>query len=79
MTAREQDRARAAGHGVIRFTGLIAVTVTDYEQLETACAELQADASAAGIEVRRMWGGMDAGFAAAALPLAIGLPERRIF
>ncbi|MCX5278076.1 SCO6880 family protein [Streptomyces virginiae] len=79
VTAREQDRARAAGHGVARFTGLIAVTVTDYEQLETACAELQADASAAGIEVRRMWGGMDAGFAAAALPLAVGLPERRIF
>ncbi|MET9933808.1 MULTISPECIES: SCO6880 family protein [unclassified Streptomyces] len=78
-TAREQDRARAAGHGVARFTGLIAVTVTDYEQLETACAELQADASAAGIVVRRMWGGMDAGFAAAALPLAIGLPERRVF
>lgn len=79
VTARDQDRARAAGHGVVRFTGMIAVTVTDYDQLETACAELQADASAAGIEVRRMWGAMDAGFAAAALPLAVGLPERRVF
>ena len=77
--AQQQDMARAAGHGVIRFTGLLAVTVTDYEQLETACAELQADASAAGISVRRMWGAMDAGFAASALPLAIGLPDRRLF
>ncbi|MEV0780522.1 SCO6880 family protein [Streptomyces sp. NPDC050428] len=76
--ARTQDHARAAGQGVVRMTGLLAVTVTDLGELETACAELQADAAAAGLELRRMWGAQDVGFAAAALPLAQGLPDRRV-
>lgn len=75
--ALDQDVARAAGHGIVRFTGLVAVTVTDPAQLETACAELQQDGAAAGLELRRLWGAQDAGFAAAALPLGQGLPERR--
>ncbi|MFD4322253.1 SCO6880 family protein [Streptomyces sp. NPDC058548] len=78
MTARAQDVARASGHGVVRLTALIAVTVTDLEQLETACAELQADASSAGLEVRRVWGAQDDAFAVAALPLGQGLPDRRV-
>ncbi|WP_344267137.1 SCO6880 family protein [Streptomyces sodiiphilus] len=77
QTAREQDIARASGEGVVRMTVMLAVTVTDQEQLETACAELQADAAGAGLEIRRMWGAQDSGFAAAALPLALGLPDRR--
>ncbi|MEU1826660.1 SCO6880 family protein [Streptomyces abikoensis] len=75
--ALEQDMARASGHGIVRFTGLVTVTVTDPEELETACAELQQDGAAAGLELRRMWGAQDAGFAAAALPLGQGLPARR--
>ncbi|MER5780307.1 SCO6880 family protein [Streptomyces mobaraensis] len=78
MTARAQDVARASGHGVVRLTCLIAVTVTSLDQLETACAELQADASDAGLEIRRVWGAQDAAFAVAALPLGQGLPERRV-
>ncbi|MGW1819083.1 SCO6880 family protein [Streptomyces sp. NPDC002125] len=78
MTARAQDVARASGHGVVRLTALIAVTVTDLEQLETACAELQADASSAGLEIRRVWGAQDDAFAVAALPLGQGLPDRRV-
>ncbi|MFI8944153.1 SCO6880 family protein [Streptomyces syringium] len=78
MTARAQDVARASGHGVVRFTCLLAVTVTDLDQLETACAELQADASSAGLELRRAWGAQDSAFAAAALPLGQGLTERRV-
>jgi len=78
MTARAQDVARASGHGVVRLTGLLAVTVTNLEELETACAELQADASAAGLELRRVWGAQDDAFAASALPLAQGLPDRRV-
>ncbi|MFJ2817137.1 SCO6880 family protein [Streptomyces sp. NPDC087294] len=78
MTARAQDAARASGHGVVRLTALIAVTVTDLEQLETACAELQADASSAGLEIRRAWGAQDDAFTIAALPLGQGLPDRRV-
>ncbi|MEU2725838.1 SCO6880 family protein [Streptomyces smyrnaeus] len=78
ITARAQDIARAAGHGVVRLTALVAVTVTDLEQLEIACADLQADASAAGLELRRVWGAQDDAFAASALPLAQGLPDRRV-
>ncbi|MFJ4343021.1 SCO6880 family protein [Streptomyces sp. NPDC088915] len=77
-TARAQDAARASGHGVVRLTALIAVTVTDLEQLETACAELQADASSAGLEIRRVWGAQDDAFTVAALPLGQGLPDRRV-
>ncbi|MGW9436714.1 SCO6880 family protein [Streptomyces sp. NPDC055607] len=77
-TARAQDAARASGHGVVRLTALIAVTVTDLEQLETACSELQADASSAGLEIRRVWGAQDDAFTVAALPLGQGLPDRRV-
>ncbi|MFD9033295.1 SCO6880 family protein [Streptomyces sp. NPDC059567] len=77
-TARRQDMARAAGQGVMRMTAVLAVTVTDVGELETACAELTADASAAGLELRRMWGSQDVGFAIAALPLGQGLPDRRV-
>lgn len=76
--AREQDRARAAGRGVVRTTAVLAVTVTDLGELETACAELQADAAASGLELRRMWGAQDVGFASACLPLGQGLPDRRV-
>lgn len=75
--ALEQDVARAAGHGIVRFTGLVTVTVTDESDLETACAELQQDGAAAGLELRRLWGAQDAGFAAGALPLGQGLTPRR--
>ncbi|MFC9498416.1 SCO6880 family protein [Streptomyces sp. NPDC056982] len=76
--ARAQDMARASGQGVVRLTAVLAVTVTDLGELETACAELQADAAASGLELRRMWGTQDVGFAAAALPLGQGLPDRRM-
>ncbi|MYZ33636.1 MULTISPECIES: SCO6880 family protein [unclassified Streptomyces] len=76
--ARAQDAARAAGQGVVRMTAVLAVTVTDPGELETACAELQADAAASGLELRRMWGAQDVGFAAGALPLGQGLPDRRM-
>ncbi|WP_406475695.1 PrgI family protein [Streptomyces sp. NBC_01615] len=78
LIARAQDAARASGQGVVRLTAVLAVTVTDLGELETACAELQADAAASGLELRRMWGAQDVGFAAAALPLGQGLPERRV-
>lgn len=75
--ARGQDAERAAGHGLVRFTGYVTVTVTDPRQLEDACAALEADGAAAGIELRRMWFAQDLGFAMGALPLALGLPRKR--
>ena len=75
--ARSQDVERAAGHGLARFTGYVTVTVTDLGDLEDACAELEADAASARIELRRMWLTQDAAFAMSALPLGFGLPRRR--
>ena len=75
--AASQDAERAAGHGLVRFTGYATVTVTDPAGLEDACAALEADAAAARIELRRMWFCQDSGFALGALPLGLGLPRKR--
>jgi type VII ESX secretion system EccE translocon-like protein len=75
--ADEQDAERAAGHGLVRFSGYVSVTVTDAGDLPDALATLEADAAAARIEIRRMWGAQDVGFALAALPAGLGLPKRR--
>jgi len=76
--ADAQDRARAAGHGLLRFAALVTVTVTDPEQLEAACADVQADAAASRLELRRLYGAQDSGFAACVLPLGQGLRARRV-
>ncbi len=76
VKARTQDAERAAGHGLVRFTAYLTVT-TDPASAEDACAALEADAAAARIEIRRIWGAQDIGFAAGALPLGTGLPKRR--
>jgi hypothetical protein len=75
--ADEQDAERAAGHGLVRFSGYVTVTVTDSGELADAVAGLEADAAAARIEIRRLWGAQDVGFALAALPAGLGLPRRR--
>jgi hypothetical protein len=75
--ATSQDAERAAGHGLVRFTGYATVTVTDPAALDDACAALEADAAAAQVELRRLWFSQDAGFACGALPLGLGLPRRR--
>jgi hypothetical protein len=75
--ADEQDAERAAGHGLVRFAGYVSVTVTAGADLADAMAGLEADAAAARIEIRRMFGAQDVGFALAALPAGLGLPRRR--
>lgn len=75
--ADEQDAERAAGHGLVRFCGYVVVTVTGGGDIADAMASLEADAAAARIEIRRMWGAQDVGFALAALPAGLGLPRRR--
>lgn len=74
--ALHQDAERAAGHGLVRFTAYLTVTVTNPERLADACAALEADAAQARIEIRRMWFAQDTGFAMT-LPLGMGLPKRR--
>ncbi len=75
--AQEQDAERAAGHGLVRFSGYVCVTVTGDADIAEAMASLEADAAAARIEIRRVWGAQDVGFALAALPAGLGLPQRR--
>jgi hypothetical protein len=75
--ANAQDAERVAGHGLVRFSAFATVTVTDPNQLDDACATLEADASEANVEIRRMWMAQDTGFAVAALPLGGGLPRKR--
>lgn len=75
--ARAQDRERAAGHGLVRFTAYATVTVTDLDDLEDACAALESSAAQARIELRRMWMAQDVGFALGTLPLGMGLPKKR--
>jgi hypothetical protein len=74
--AAAQDREHAAGHGLARFTGYLTITVTDESELPEACAHAEADAALAGIELRRMYGAQDVGFALS-LPVGLGLPTRR--
>ena len=62
---------------LVRFTGYVSVTVTDPGELADALTALEADAATARIEIRRMWGAQDVGFALAALPAGLGLPRRR--
>jgi hypothetical protein len=75
--ADAQDAERAAGHGLVRFTGYVSVTVTEPSELADAVTALETDAASARIEVRRMWGAQDVGFALATLPAGLGLPRRR--
>ncbi|WP_245541671.1 SCO6880 family protein [Sporichthya polymorpha] len=63
LTRREQDLV--AGHGDLRFTGLLTVSATTPEELTAACE--------AGCDLRRLVGQQVAAFAAAALPFARGL------
>ncbi len=58
-----------AGHGILRTTGLIAVSGPDPEDLERAVSIIEQAAIQVSCETRRLWGQQAQGFAAAALPL----------
>ncbi|MBR7827555.1 PrgI family protein [Actinospica sp. MGRD01-02] len=74
--ADAQDLAHATGSGLARFTGYLTVTVVDPTELADACAQAEAGAALVGIELRRMYGAQDTGFAMT-LPVGLGLPVRR--
>ncbi|ADD45066.1 PrgI family protein [Stackebrandtia nassauensis] len=75
--AEAQDSERAAGHGLVRATGYITVTVTDPSDLDDACAAVEADAASARVELHRMWFAADIGFSCSVLPLGYGIPKKR--
>lgn len=62
-----------AGHGDLRFTGLVTVSATSQTELEDRCAALETAAAQAMCEVRRLVGQQGIAFLAAALPLARGV------
>jgi len=57
-----------AGHGILRTTGLIAVSAQDPDELERAVAGIEQAAIQASCETRRLWGQQAQVFSAAALP-----------
>jgi hypothetical protein len=65
----QQEADLTAGHGILRTTGLIAVSAQDPNDLERAVADIEQAAIQASCETRRLWGQQAQAFAAAALPL----------
>jgi hypothetical protein len=65
----EQEADLTAGHGILRATGLIAVSADEPDELERAVSALEQAAIQASCETRRLWGQQGQAFAAAALPL----------
>ncbi|MBS2546912.1 PrgI family protein [Catenulispora sp. NL8] len=74
--AAAQDAEHAHGSGLCRFTGYLTVTVDDPDELADACVQAEAGAALVGIELRRMYGAQDTGFAMT-LPVGLGLPAKR--
>jgi hypothetical protein len=66
----QQEADLTAGHGVLRCTGLVAVSAPDPDELERAVAAVEQAAIQASCETRRLWGQQAQSFAVAALPLA---------
>lgn len=66
----QQEADLTAGHGILRYTGLITVSAPTLDGLETAIATIEQAAIQASCETRRLVGQQSQGFAAAALPLA---------
>lgn len=65
----QQEADLTAGHGVLRTTGLIAVSAQNLDDLERAVADIEQAAIQASCETRRLWGQQAQAFSAAALPM----------
>jgi hypothetical protein len=66
----KQENEITSGHGLVRYTGLIAVSAPSPEELTAATAAITQAATQAACEIRVLAGQQAQGFAAAALPLA---------
>lgn len=69
----QQEADLVSGHGILRFTGLIAVSAPSGDELDAAVAAIEQAAVQASCETRRLVGQQASAFAAAALPLCRGL------
>jgi hypothetical protein len=65
----QQEADLTAGHGILRCTGLVAVSADNPDELERAVAATEQAAIQSSCETRRLWGQQPRAFAAAALPL----------
>ncbi|MGK2876369.1 MAG: SCO6880 family protein [Nocardioides sp.] len=65
----QQEADLTAGHGILRCTGLIAVSAQDPDELERAVADIEQAAIQASCETRRLWGQQAQAFSVAAIPL----------
>ncbi|MDX6239411.1 MAG: hypothetical protein QOG10_4226 [Kribbellaceae bacterium] len=71
VAQREKDLA--AGHGDMRWLGLVAVSADTEQALDDACTEVEIAAAQALLDLRRLAGQQVEGFVAAALPFGVGL------
>jgi hypothetical protein len=69
----QQEADLTAGHGVLRCTGLVAVSANSPDELERAVAAIEQAAIQASCETRRLWGQQAQAFAVAALPVCRSL------
>jgi hypothetical protein len=69
----QQEADLTAGHGILRATGLIAISAPDPDELERAVCAIEQAAIQASCETRRLWGQQAHAFATAALPLCRAL------
>lgn len=65
----QQEAELTSGHGILHYTGLIAVTAPTPDELDAACATIEHAAIAASCETRRLYMQQAQAFIAAALPL----------
>lgn len=69
----QREAELVAGHGDLRFTGLLTVTAPDEATLQDRCTAVETAAAQSMLEVRRLVGQQGVAFLAAALPLARGV------
>lgn len=65
----QQEADLTAGHGILRYTGLITITAPTINELDAAVAAIEQAAIQASCETRLLVGQQAAAFTAAALPL----------
>ena len=65
----QQEADLTAGHGVLRYTGLISISAPTVDELDTAVAAIEQAAIQSSCETRRLLGQQAQAFTVAALPL----------
>ncbi|MFB7251226.1 SCO6880 family protein [Microbacterium sp. NPDC056234] len=66
----QQESDLVAGHGILRYTGLVSVSARTPDELEAAVAQIEQAAIQSSLETRRLVAQQASAFAVAALPLA---------